>query len=90
MGLATPATGKPSHQKSGGQRGCKLSDTEKRMQISFESKNKSMEFSLLSETNANLSSSLWEIKNEKCKLMSKFAEHCNGDRNVEVSGKIVS
>ena len=79
---AIPAMGKKeTHRTSGGGRGRKISDTEKRMQISFENKNKSIEFSLLTETNANLSTSLREIKNTKRQLFSKFTKHCNGDRN---------
>ena len=79
---AIPTNKKDTNRKSGSGRGRKVSDTEKRMQISFENKNKSIEFSLLTETNANLSSSLREVKNTKRHLFSKFTKHCNGDRNV--------
>ena len=52
------------------------------MQLSIESKNKAVAFSLFCETTSNLSSRVRELRKEKRKLVDEFAEeHCDGDKN---------
>ena len=73
---------KGGNSKSNGDgRGRKISNEEKKMQLSIESKNKAVAFSLFCETTSNLSSRVRELRKEKRKLVDEFAEeHCDGDK----------
>ena len=68
--------------KSNKKRGRPISDQERKMQLSFEKKNKAVEFTLFCETSANLSSNLRELNSSKRKLFRGFTEHCGGDKKV--------
>ena len=78
-----PFRRKADGSKSGGDgRGRKITNEEKKMQLSIESKNKAVAFSLFCETTSNLSSRVRELRKEKRKLVNEFAEdHCDGDKN---------
>ena len=62
--------------------GNKKSDSEKRMQESFEARNNAVEFSIMCETSNNLKRNLSELKSSKRKLFKTFQVHCEGDKSV--------
>ena len=67
--------------KKNGSGGKNKAELEIRMQKSFESKNKAMEFSVFCETSSNLSSNLRELKQSKRKLFRDFTDdHCDSNR----------
>ena len=71
--------------KKGGRVGRRISDEEKLMKKSIESKNKALEFSIYCETSANLSTRLRELKSTKRKLVREFAE-CSSDKKCGKNG----
>ena len=59
-----------------------MSDQEKKMQLSFELKNKAVEYTLFCKTSASISKNLRELKVTRRKLISDFTDHCNGEKDV--------
>ena len=71
---------KKDNQKK--KRGRPITDGEKKMQQSFESRNKAVEFTLFCKMSANLAQNLRELNSTKRKLVKQFTKHCNGDKRV--------
>ena len=55
-------------------------DQEQKMQESFESRNKALEFTLFCKTSANMSKTLRELRAERRKLFNGFVKHCDGNK----------
>ena len=78
-----PFRRKVDGNKTGGDgRGRKVSNEEKKMHMSIESKNKAVSFSLYCETTSNLAGRIRELRKEKRKTISDFAdENYDGDKD---------
>ena len=50
--------------------------------MSFESRNKAVEYTLFCKTSASISTNLNELKTTCRKLISDFTDHCNGEKDV--------
>ena len=76
--------GKPPPKDDGKKRkrGRPLTDSERKMQESFEARNKTVEFVLLCETSANLDQTLRQLNSNKRTLFKEFTDHCDGDKKV--------
>ena len=71
----------PKDPKAKRGRGRPVSDPERKMQESFESRNKAIEFTLFCETSASMCKTLRELRTERRKAFSTFASHC-GENNI--------
>ena len=80
--MQTPLTVENPRNRKGsgnGVRGRKMTDAKKLMQHSFTSKNKTVGFSFLCETNHNLSRNLRDLKSGRRKLFNDLANYCRGN-----------